>query len=277
MRALRTLAVACLAAGALTACSSSGSGGGSTEAKGGSSASASAEGAGAGKGGTKLAPKEALLASAVVMEKAGSAKLSLEGVDVKGSIDYVWKDPGSFLMNTTEEGQEVKVLFADGQMYVGATPDMAAAAKGRKWMVIDASDSSDEAASITATMQAMNPGVQLAAAAPTATLVGTETVAGQSTTHYRSEIKAEDLVAKMKIEGALKDQVLTEIKKDGATVVTELWINGKGELVQQSVIDPSADAGGKPATVTYGGLGTVKVTPAPGPDEVFKLGDLLQQ
>ncbi|MFC8723288.1 hypothetical protein [Kitasatospora sp. NPDC057198] len=281
MRALRTLAVACLAAGVLTACSSSGSGG-STDAKGGAAtAAASTEGAGAAKGGSKLAPKDALLASAVVMEKAGSAKLAITGDSEKGSVDYVWKDPASFLMTTTEEGKEVTALFAGGQMYIAATPEMAAVAQGKKWVSLDGTDDSgedgNEAASIAAMTQVLNPGIQLAAAAPTATLVGTETVAGQSTTHYRSEIKAEDLVAKMKLQGALRDQVLTEIKKDGATVTAELWINDKGELVQQSVIDPSAEAGSKPETVTYSALGTVKATPAPSADEVLKLSDLMQQ
>ncbi|MGW4803135.1 hypothetical protein [Kitasatospora sp. NPDC004272] len=280
MRALRTLAVACLATGVLTACSSSGSDG-STEAKGGSSAAASSPAAGAGKGGVKLAPKEALLASAVVMDKAGSAKLAVKGAGNEGAGEYVWKDPASFLLTTTEEGKEVKILFAGGQMYIGATPDMAAVAQGKKWLLLDSSDGSgedgNEAASMTGAMQVMNPAVQLAAAAPTATLVGTETVEGQSASHYRSEIKAEDLVAKMKLEGALKAQVLAEIKKQSATVTADLWVNDKNELVQQTVIDPSADAGSKPETVVYSALGTVKATPAPTAAEVFKLSDLMQQ
>ncbi|WP_285737049.1 hypothetical protein [Kitasatospora phosalacinea] len=269
-----------MAIGALTACSSSGSGG-STDAKTGGDASQSAPAAG--KGGAKLPPKEALLASAAVMEKAGSAKLAVKGgeADDDGTVDYVWKDPASFLMTGTEDGKEIKALVVGGQMYVGVTPDMAAVAKGKKWVSLDASDGSaedgNETASLNAMVQVMNPAIQLAAAAPTATLAGTETVSGQSTTHYRSEMKAEDLVSKMKLDGALKPKVLAEIKKDGDTVVVELWINDKGELVQQSVTGSSPKAGDKPETITYSGLGTVKATPAPAAGEVLKLSDLMQQ
>ncbi|MFF4343554.1 hypothetical protein ACFY00_26930 [Kitasatospora sp. NPDC001540] len=267
-----------MAIGALTACSSSGSGG-STDGKSGSDASQSAPAAG--KGGAKLPPKEALLASAAVMEKAGSAKLTLKDADGGGSADYVWKDPSSFLMTSQEEGKEVKVLFVGGQMYVGATPDMAAAAKGKKWLSLDvkdgSGDSDNEVGSFAAAMQVMNPAVQLAAAAPTATAVGTETVAGQSTTHYHSQLKAEDLAAKMNLDPALKAKALAQIKKEGDTVSADVWINGKGELVQQTVVDPTAEKGGAPLTVTYSDLGQAKATPAPTADQVFKLSDLMQQ
>ncbi|MFJ4678828.1 hypothetical protein [Kitasatospora sp. NPDC088783] len=291
MRALRTLAVACLALGALTACSSSGSTGatgsagpaGSTAPAGGTgSTGASAPAAdGAGQGGTKLAPKEALLASAAVMDKAGSAKLTVKGGETDGTADYVWTSPSSFLLTSKTEGKDVNVLFTNDQMYIGATPEMAAVAQGKKWMVISTKDAagadSAEAGSFAAMMQLMNPSVQLTAAAPTATLVGTETVAGQSATHYRSELKVDDQVAKMQLDPALKAQVLAELKKKGGTATVDLWINAKGELVQQSSVDPTAETGDATNVVTYAQLGSVKATPAPAASEVFSLSDLLQQ
>ncbi len=291
MRALRTLAVACLALGALTACSSSGSTGstaanspaGSTAPAGGTgSTGASAPAAdGAGQGGAKLAPKEALLASAAVMDKAGSAKLTVKGGETDGTADYVWASPSSFLLTSKTEGKDVNVLFTGDQMYIGATPEMAAVAQGKKWMVISTKDAagadSAEAGSFAAMMQLMNPSVQLTAAAPTATLVGTETVAGQSATHYRSELKVDDQVAKMQLDPALKAQVLAELKKKSGTATVDLWINAKGELVQQSSVDPTAETGDATNVVTYAQLGSVKATPAPAAAEVFSLSDLLQQ
>ncbi|RKE19592.1 hypothetical protein [Streptomyces sp. TLI_171] len=287
MRALRTLAVACLAAGVLTACSSSG---GSTDAKtgtgsgssAGASQSASAPAAdGAGKG-SKLAPKEALLASAAVMDKVGSAQLTLSGDDTEGTADYVWKAPESFLMNAKTDGQEAKVLFLGDVMYIGVTPDMASVAGGKKWMKLDpkataATGAGGDVGGIAAMMQVMNPSVQLLAAAPAATLVGTETVAGQSATHYRSEIKVDDMVAKMQLSADLKAQVLAELKKNGSTSTVDLWINAKGELVQQSSTDMSSKPGAKPGVVTYSKLGTVKPTQAPAASDVFSLDDLLKQ
>ncbi|MFJ5233016.1 hypothetical protein ACIQBJ_24340 [Kitasatospora sp. NPDC088391] len=290
MRALRTLAVACLAAGVLTACSSSG---GSTETKAGSGSSAAA-GAGASQGSSaaadggagagavsKLAPKDALLASAAVMDKVGSAKLTVSGGDSDGTADYVWKAPASFLLNTTDKGKEVKALFVNDVMYIGVTEDMAAVAGGKKWMKLDPKESGAaaggaDAGAFTSMMQLMNPSVQLVAAAPTAKLVGAETVAGQGTTHYRSEISVEDMVAKMQLSPELKAQVLTELKKKGSTATADLWINAKGELVQQSNQDAST-AGDKPNLVVYSKLGEVKATPAPAAAEVFSLADLLKQ
>ncbi|ROR43863.1 hypothetical protein [Kitasatospora cineracea] len=280
MRALRTVAVACLALGALTACSSSGSTG-STGGSGSSQAASAPAADAAGKGGSKLAPKEALLAAAAVMDKAGSAKLTVKGGGSDGTADYVWKSPSSFLMHTTQEGKQVDVLFAGDQMYIGATPEMAAVAKGKKWMSLSSKDAAgaagDEAGTFAGMMQMMNPSVQLVAAAPTATLVGTETVAGQSATHYRSDIKVDELVAKMQLDPALKAQVLAELKKNGTSSTVDLWVNSKGELVQQSSADLAADSGGTPGVVTYGDLGSVKATPAPAASEVFSLTDLMQQ
>ncbi len=280
MRALRTVAVACLALGALTACSSSGSTG-STGGSGSSQAASAPAADGAGKGGSKLAPKEALLAAAAVMDKAGSAKLTVKGGGSDGTADYVWKSPSSFLLQTTQEGKQVQVLFAGDQMYIGATPEMAAVAKGKKWMSLSATDSSgaagNEAGAFASMMQLMNPSVQLVAAAPTATLVGTETVAGQSASHYRSDIKVDELVGKMQLDAATKAQVLAELKKKGTSSTVDLWINGKGELVQQSSADLTADSGSTPGVVTYSDLGSVKATPAPAASEVFSLTDLMQQ
>ncbi|MFB7944856.1 hypothetical protein ACFC6L_08010 [Kitasatospora phosalacinea] len=280
MRALRTVAVACLALGALTACSSSGSGS-STDAKPGTGNGASQSAPAAGKGGAKLAPKEALLASAAVMDKAGSAKLVVKGGDSDGTADYVWKAPASFLLEMQEDGKPVKVLFVGDQMYIGATEDMAALAPGKKWMSLSTKDSSGEAGveagTFAAMMQLMNPSVQLAAAAPTATLVGTETVGGQSATHYRSEIKVDDQIAKMNLDPALKAQVQAELQKKGSTSTVDLWINDKNELVQQSSADPEAAAGAAPEVISYTELGAVKATAAPAAGEVFSLSDLMQQ
>ncbi|MFD8593813.1 hypothetical protein ACFV1L_02265 [Kitasatospora sp. NPDC059646] len=292
MRALRTLAAAALAAGLLTACSSGSGSNGATDAKpnatasGGSTASAGAggtgasdgSGTGAGQGGAKLGAKEALLASAAVMEKAGSAKLTISG-GTEGTGEFVWKSPKSFLINTKSDGKEAKVLFVGDVMYIGAGADMAALAGGKTWMKIDpkaaaqGAPGGSDAGGFAATMELMNPAVQLAVAAPTATEAGTETVAGQSTRHYRSDIPVDALVAKMDLSPELKAQVLDELKKKGSTTTTEFWINAKGEVVQQSSNGVSTG----PAKIVYSALGSVQPTKAPADSEVFSLTDLLKQ
>ncbi|MGX4737954.1 hypothetical protein [Kitasatospora griseola] len=276
MRALRTVAVACLAAGLLTACGSSGSGSTAADAKPGASASAgSGGGQGGGQGGSKLGAKEALLASAAVMEKAGSAKLSVSG-GTEGTGEFVWKSPKSFLLTTKSEGKESKILFVGDVMYVGAGADAAGKAGGKTWMKIDPKATAPGAGSaggFASTMELMDPAVQLAVAAPTATQAGAETVAGQGTTHYRSDVPVEELVAKMQLAPELKSQVLTELKKKGSTITTEFWINAKGEVVQQASNGLATGS----AKILYSGLGTVQPTKAPADSEVFSLADLLKQ
>ncbi|KDN84820.1 hypothetical protein [Kitasatospora cheerisanensis] len=292
MRALRTLAAAALAAGLLTACSSGSGSNGAADAKpnatapGGSSASAGAggagasggSGAGAGQGGVKLGAKEALLASAAVMEKAGSAKLTISG-GTEGTGEFVWKSPKSFLIDTKSDGKDAKVLFVGEVMYIGAGADMAALAGGKTWMKIDpkaaaqGAPGGSDAGGFATTMELMNPAVQLAVAAPTATEAGTESVAGQNTTHYRSDIPVDALVAKMDLSPELKAQVLAELKKKGSTTTTEFWINAKGEVVQQSSNSMSTGS----AKILYSALGTVQPTKAPADSEVFSLTDLLKQ
>ncbi|MFD8482633.1 hypothetical protein [Kitasatospora sp. NPDC059673] len=293
MRALRTVAVACLAAGLLTACGSSGSGSsstadakpGSTAASGGASASQGAgsqggDGAGSGsggQGGALLGAKETMLASAAVMEKAGSAKLTVSG-KTEGTGEFVWKAPKTFLLTTKSDGEDTKVLFIGDVMYVGAGADMAELAGGKSWMKIDpkaaaqGAPGGSDAGGFASTMELMDPAVQLAVAAPTAIQSGTETVAGQFTRHYRSEVPVETLVEKMQLAPELKTQVLDELKKKGSTITTEFWINAKNELVQQS----SSGLTGF-AKVVYSDLGSVQPAKAPADSEVFSLTDLLKQ
>ncbi|MGW4380716.1 hypothetical protein [Kitasatospora sp. NPDC004531] len=287
MRALRTVAVACLAAGLLTACSSSGSSGSTTDAKPGAASSgasgASTAGASAGsggQGGTKLGAKEALLASAAVMEKAGSAKLTLSG-DAEGTGEFVWKAPKSFLLTSKSDGVDSKVLFVGDVMYVGVNGEMASLAGGKAWMKLDpkavagqeGAPGASDMGGFASTMELMDPAAQLAVAAPTAKEAGSETVAGQSTTHYTSEVPVDTLVEKMQLAAELKAQVLAELKKKGSSVTSEFWINAKGELVQQSSNGLSSGSG----KVVYSALGTVQPTKAPADSEVFALTDLLKQ
>ncbi|WP_152645202.1 hypothetical protein [Kitasatospora griseola] len=268
MRALRTVAVACLAAGLLTACGSSGSSGTAADTKPASSASAaSGGGQDSGQGSATLGSKETLLASAAVMEKAGSAKLSVSG-GTEGTGEFVWKTPKTFLLNTKVDGKDSKVLFVGDVMYMGVGADMAEQAGGKTWMKVDSKAAAQDtpggsgAGGFAFTMELMDPAVQLAVAAPTAIQSGTETVAGQFTKHFRSEVPLDVLVEKMSLTPELKTQVLTELKKKGSTVTTEFWINAKGELVQQL----SKGLATGTAKIVYSGLGTVQPTrPRPTP------------
>ncbi|MFF0391877.1 hypothetical protein ACFYS8_24800 [Kitasatospora sp. NPDC004615] len=277
MRALRTVAVTCLAAGLLTACGSSGSGSSTADAKPGSTAS---DGAAAGKGadgGANLGAKETLLASAAVMEKAGSAKLAVTG-EAAGTGEFVWKAPKSFLLNTKSEGQDTKVLFVGDVMYVGAGASLAQLAGGKTWMKIDPKDDAQgapgggDAVGKASSLELMDPAVQLAVAAPTAVESGTETVEGQFCKHYRSDIPVDALVEKLQLKPELKTKVLDELKKKGSTITVEFWINAKNELVQQSGTGQATGF----SKITYSDLGSVQPTKAPADSEVFSLEDVLK-
>ncbi|GAA2744479.1 hypothetical protein [Kitasatospora cinereorecta] len=295
MRTLRiasAVAVSALLVGGLTACN--GKSGSGQDAKAGASAAASAGASGAANGasagagaaaGKDLAPKEALLASAAVMDKLGSAKLTTKGAtaDDSGTGAIVWKAPQAFQITTKNEGKDYQVLFTGDVMYVGATPELASVAGGKKWMKIDlkaaaasGAPGTEDAGSFAAMTQLMNPAVQLAVAAPNATKVGAEKVDGVDTVHYRSQVDVDALVAGMTLAPDMKAKVTEQLKKDGTKTTFDLWINAKGELVQQAGTELGAGGAGA-TTVKYSELGTVTAPKAPAASDVFDLADLMKQ
>jgi len=273
LRIASAVAVSALLVGTLAAC-----GGDKKDGAGSADAKATASAPAAKK---ELSPQEALLASAAVMDKAGSAKLTVTGGDSPGTASYVWKAPQAIEMTMREEGKDVKLRFIGDVMYMEAPAEMATIAKGKKWMKIDfkalaasgskAAAGADEFAGVAGVVQALNPAVQLAAAAPTATKVGPESVGGVETVHYKSEVEVDALVAKLTLAPELRAKVAEKLKEDGSKSTLEFWINAKGEVVKETNSDSKNNE-----TIVYSELGTVTAPAAPAAAETFDFAEMLK-
>ncbi|WP_104816605.1 hypothetical protein [Kitasatospora sp. MMS16-BH015] len=308
---------ALLAAGLLAAC---GSGGGSTAAKGdqaaggaspsvragattGGAPTGAAPATGSGAPGTapatapgstaapipglaEKAPKELLLASATVMQQAGSAKLTMTGTSAEagGTGAYSWKAPAAFELSLNTPEGPGKLLVTADQLYLGVDEETAAGFGGKHWLKLDTKSAGqgapggEDAGSLTAMLQTLNPAVQLTANALGGKLskVGSEQVGGASTVHLRSELPVEALVAGMPgLSDQLKQLVTATLKKNRPSVTTDFWINGGGELVQQSS-DNVGNGSKEPVTVGYTALGSAPQVTAPAAGDVMDFADMLK-
>ncbi|MFB7662560.1 hypothetical protein ACFC1R_01230 [Kitasatospora sp. NPDC056138] len=308
MRTLRlasAVAATALLVGGLTACSSSGSsdgkdaaapagatspgtGGPGTAAQGGGGPSASAD-AGAAAGAVKpdqnQDPKAALLASAAVMEKAKGAKLTRTTGD-GGSGSYVWQ-PGSAALDLSlkEKGTESRMLVVGSALYTGLDAETAALMDGKKWLKLDPKSAggdgkaggAEDYGSIAGMLVALDPGAQLAANAGAGRLsrVGEEKIDGVDTVHYRSEAPIDQVAKLLPIGKDRFDLVSGLLKKDGDTSTVDFWINGKGELVQQTNTNTGAGLGG-PQTFKYTEIGSTPAVKAPADSEVMDFADMLK-
>ncbi|MFF7633978.1 hypothetical protein ACFZB9_12600 [Kitasatospora sp. NPDC008050] len=259
------LAVPAVLVGSLTACSSS-----SKSSTGSGGAAAAASGAAA-AGGSDLGSKAALLESAAVMQKAGSADVAVSSSDSSsgnGTGVYAWGTKPALDLAEQESGKTIKFRLVNGGSYLGVADDQAALLGGKHWVDLNAGSGSTIGDPFTALAVLMDPTAELTVAAQNGTLskVGSEQVAGAATTHYRSTMQATDLVGKMpSLSDAQRKAALQVVADGGSTVITDFWVDGKHQLLQMTEqnVDgsspSSAGAGSNASTVKYSNLG-VKVS-----------------
>jgi hypothetical protein len=284
LRIASAVVVSTVLVGALSACNSKSGGDSAGAASGAASTAASAPAAK-----KDLDPKEALTASAAVMEKAGNAKLTITGDD-GGTGVFSWKAPQALELSVKDEGKDMKMLFVNDVMYVAADAEMAAMFAGKKWMKLDpkagAVPGAEDLNAFSSMLQLLNPAVELAANAQAGKLskVGPEKVDGADTVHYKSTIAAKDLVGAMTgLSPELKASILKEISKDSAESTMDFWINEKGELVQMGGTDLNPGKGAAAAASTagtttfkYTELGKATAPTAPPAAEVADMSELLK-
>ncbi|MER5862505.1 hypothetical protein [Kitasatospora sp. NPDC002040] len=302
---MRTIAVAALLLGGLTACGASGGASdqaakpsvsatpsGSTAATGtaapepGASAPATATpGAGQAPAPTG-APKDVLLAAAAVMAKAGSAGLVVSaGGAESGGGALRWGQPAAADLSFKVDGQDAKLRSAGGVSYVGAPAETSALAGGRHWMKVDAaapangaglSAGGEDARALAVLMKALDPAVPLAVGAASAGLAkaGVEQVNGAEAVHYRATGVGQALVgAMLGLTEDQKNQALAVLGR--GDIALDLWINGRNELVQLRTADLTPVRAAE-MTVRYTELGKAPEVAAPPAADVFDVADLLK-
>ncbi|MGE7432311.1 hypothetical protein [Kitasatospora sp. NPDC001175] len=296
-RLASAVAATALLLGGLTACSSGGSGDTAKDAAasagatpssaapgGGGAASGGGSAAGAPKPDAKADPKAALLASAAVMEKARGARLTRATGD-GGSGSYSWnRDAPALELSLKDKGGERRMLAVGSGLYTSLDAETAALMDGKKWLKLAPGSAgggkaggAEDYGSIAAVLVALQPAAQLSANADAGKLsrVGEEKVDGVDTVHYRSEAPIEQLAKLLPIPDGQRQLVTDQLKKDGDNSTVDFWINGKGELLQQTTTNTGIGLDG-PQTFKYTEIGSAPQAKAPADSEVMDFADMLK-
>ncbi|MFG3056475.1 hypothetical protein ACGFZP_36735 [Kitasatospora sp. NPDC048239] len=268
MGAVRLVSVAVTAAvlmAGLSACSS----GGKAEPK--------AAGDAVGGKVLDLDPKAALAASALVMQKAGngSVRIVAQQDTAAGTSEWQHAKTSSDLTGQAKGGTKARIIGDD--VFLGGGPEVTAALGGRHWARGEAKDPlvGPMAGMFLTMAQMINPVLQLTAAAQAGKpeKVGSETVAGVQTTHYRVVEETAKLAEGLAALGAdQRASVQKALEAYGKTLTVDLWINAKQELVQ---LKEYGDKAGEQAgvTVTYSGLGAAPKIEAPAAGDIAGAAD----
>ncbi|MFE0461805.1 hypothetical protein ACFW1A_21405 [Kitasatospora sp. NPDC058965] len=266
-------AAALLVAG-LAACSSSASTPSGTAATGATGA------AGAGAAGLPTGdPKTELSAAAVVMEKAGSAKIALSSTDgSSGTGVYGWSGKPRLDFSEQEGGKTLKVRLVDDGVYLGASDAEAVALGGKHWVKLTTTGSGGQLGAGFQTLELMlNPAAQLTAAAQAGTLkkIGTEAVGGTQTQHYQSTMPVATLLQSLpNLTADQRTAAEQSLKSDGSSITTDFWLNAKRQLVQEKEV--GSDSSATPQTITYTDLGVAVNVTAPAAADLGNQSDALK-
>jgi hypothetical protein len=190
----------------------------------------------------------ALQTAALATTSAGSAKLTLDEttqsdgktVTVQGSGVTDLGSPGNGQFTLSTSGQSVQIRVLDKVAYELLPASLRGKASGGKpWIRIDAADAGADATAVSAP----NASQQLSflKAARDITEVGTETVDGVSTTHYRMQADLSQL------KGTLGGASLP------TSVPVDVWVNAQHRIVREKVslsvsVKPSPSAAPQQAT-----------------------------
>ncbi len=285
----RTLALTTLAGAlALAGCSSTGTvtvSGGSASPGGAATASGSASGStpsgdSAGSG----ADAAALKAAATATTAAGSAKLTLDETVQGGGKTYTVKGTGSTDLSGTGNGeftlvtagQRIQTRVIGKVLYEQLPPAARSAVPGKKpWVRIDTAKA---AAGSDGTVSAPDVAQSLGYLqnAQNVTKVGTETVDGTSTTHYRFQA-ALPRTSASQLGVSLPTSVPVDVWVDGQQRIREERI--QLTITASATASASASAGTQSVTSTtdlrMSGFGTpVKVTAPPAAETADLTADL---
>ncbi|MEU6348861.1 DUF1396 domain-containing protein [Streptomyces sp. NPDC047072] len=153
-----------------------------------------------------------------------------------------------------------EIRLVDKAMYIGGNPEMAKEMDGKSWLKFDLSSLSDEqlgAAGAGAGQAEQNPTAEAGflTGAKDVKKVGTETVEGVKTTHYRGTVTLADLKASLKKESKdvreAREKSLQQYEKLGIDKLTmDMWIDGQ-DHAKQLRMKGQADKGPLDMTITF--------------------------
>ncbi|MEU9186097.1 hypothetical protein AB0D14_16420 [Streptomyces sp. NPDC048484] len=199
----------------------------------------------------RAAHQKTTAADTAKMTLASEAAAAGKSVTVRGTGVMDLED-GASSMTLTSQGQEIQQRVLDGVVYQKAPAEQRAQLdlpKNKTWMKIDPArlkgsggtggQVNDPAESFAYTKGVTDGDV---------TKVGTETIDGARTTHYRVKVDVKDLA---KGDQAKAEQLRKQLGT--STLPLELWLDDEGRLRQETIrltLRPQSGAGQKDQKVT---------------------------
>ncbi|MEU9331988.1 DUF1396 domain-containing protein [Streptomyces sp. NPDC048290] len=201
-------------------------------------------------------------------EVEGSAAMSMDPVALSMKMEVA---PGGVSL---PEGGEVEIRLVDKAMFINGGEEAAKEMDGKSWIKFDlaALGAGDELSELGGASQAdKNPASEAGfmAGAENVEEVGTETVDGVETTHYRGDITLADLRESFKDENKAtreaREKSLEQYEDMGIDKMTmDMWVDGD-ERTKQFQLRGDAEQGPLDVTITFFDVNKpveVKVPPA---------------
>lgn len=171
-----------------------------------------------------------------------------------GVVDLA-KGTGQLVSSAMGTDQKMTIVFAGDTIYEKLPPQLARIMKvTTPWAKYSTSAVTGASADGAAPQGSSNPLQYLSTlqgVADKVTKVGSETIDGTATTHYRATVDLDKAAAK---SGDFKDAV-TSLEKTGGskTMPVEVWIDGQGRLRRESsaMSLKMSGADGKPRTLSF--------------------------
>ncbi|MGX2996714.1 DUF1396 domain-containing protein [Streptomyces sp. JNUCC 64] len=242
-------------------------------------------------GSSDLSPVAAVKAAAESSEKITSLGYRLKGSypgtgKVEGTAKMNLK-PMALSMKFTGEGadQSGEIILVDEAMYIGGgapSPEM----DGKKYMKFDMKGLEKEAgagAPAVPGQATQNPAAEAAflSAADDVKKIGSETIDGEKTTHYRGTVGMDEMRKSFEDEKAevreQREKSLKQYEELGVKEFTmDLWI-GEENRTKQFRMQGDAQKGKLDATVTFENVNEPVTVKAPPAGEVMDLAELAKE
>ncbi|MFR0359131.1 DUF1396 domain-containing protein [Streptomyces sediminimaris] len=242
-----------------------------------------------------MTPAAAIAKAASNTEKITSLRYRMTGkVPEEGQISgeaAMSMKPLAMSMKMTTQGKgadgPVEIRLVDKAMYIGGNADMAKDMDGKTWIKFDMSalgaDKELNAQQLGAGQADQNPASDstFLTGSKDVKKVGTETVEGVKTTHYRGTVTFADLKASFKDEDKTvreeREKSLKEYEKMGIDSMTmDMWIDGD-DHTRQFRMRGDADKGPMDMTITFLDYNKPVTVTAPPAKETVDLAAMMKE
>lgn len=245
----------------------------------------------------EMEPAAAVAAAAKNAEEIKSLRYKMTGeVPEQGTVEgeaSMSIDPLEMDMTMSVEGPtatqsgEVQIRLLDQVMYIGGGPEMAKEMDGKSWMKMDLSalgeDNPLNLDELGAGQTTQNPAAEsgFLAGAEDVEKVGTETIDGVETTHYKGTVSLDDLRKGNEGESkALREQrekSIEQYEKMGVeTLDMDMWIDGE-DRTKQFRMQGEADGGPLDMTITFLDYNQPVEIEAPPAEDTFDFAEMMEE